>query len=117
MTAPTTADRFVYEATVIDTHDGDTCHLDVSLGFSVHIRPHIRLAHVNAPELHEAKGIAARDRLAVLLTDGPLVIRTTRDRTEKYGRTLAEITNASGVDVGAQLVTEGLATPYEGGRR
>jgi endonuclease YncB( thermonuclease family) len=81
----------------------------------------VRLAHVNAPELRHAKGSFARDRLAAMLAEGPLLIRTIRDRTEKYGRWLATIEvqppGGEPFDVGAQLMAEGLATPYEGGRR
>jgi micrococcal nuclease len=108
---------YEYAATVVDVHDGDTCHLEIDVGLHVSVRADVRLAHVNAPELKEANGARARDRLAELLADGPLVIHTIRDRTEKYGRWLGEITNASGVDVGTQLLAEGLAVPYEGGRR
>jgi endonuclease YncB( thermonuclease family) len=108
---------YEYKATVIEVHDGDTCYLDVDLGFTTHTYQHVRLAHVNAPELHEANGERAKERLAELLADGPLIINTTRDRREKYGRMLATITNASGIDVGSQLLVEKLAVKYEGGRR
>ena len=108
---------YEYSASVLRTIDGDTCYLDVDLGFTTHVYSHIRLAHVNAPELHEAKGAEAKARFAELLADGPLVIETTRDRREKYGRMLAVILNASGIDCGKQLLAEGLAVPYEGGRR
>lgn len=108
---------YEYSAEVLDVHDGDTCHLDIDLGLHVRVSAHVRLAHINAPELHEANGMRAQERLAELLGDGPLVVRTIRDRTEKYGRWLAEIVNNSGVDVGAQLLAEDLAVTYEGGRR
>jgi len=108
---------YEYRATVIDVHDGDTCQLDVDLGLHVHCHAHVRLAHVDAPELHHADGTRARELLAELLADGPLVVNTLRDRTEKYGRWLATITTASGHDVGELLVAEGLAHRYEGGRR
>ena len=104
-------------AEVIDVHDGDTCHLRIDLGMHTFIETHVRLAHVNAPELHEANGQRAKTRFAELLGDGPLVIHTLRDRTEKYGRWLAEITTYSGFDIGSTLKNEGLAVPYEGGRR
>ncbi|NVD46155.1 thermonuclease family protein, partial [Altererythrobacter sp. HHU K3-1] len=58
--------------------------------------------------------IRARDRLVVLLSRGPVKVH--RDGFDRYGRTLARLT-VDGVDVGRQLVKEGLARPYEGGRR
>lgn len=82
---------YQYRARVIAVHDGDTCRLDVDLGFRVHADAWIRLAGINTPELHHEGGRAARERLANLLSSGELLIRTTRDRTEKYGRMLATI--------------------------
>jgi micrococcal nuclease len=108
---------YEYSAIAIDVHDGDTCHLRIDLGLHTFVETHVRLAHVNAPELHEANGAAAKARLEELLAAGPLVVHTIRDRTEKYGRWLAEITTAAGDDVGQTLLDEGLAVPYEGGRR
>lgn len=37
--------------------------------------------------------------------------------TEKYGRTLVQIDNTDGVNVGAELLRGGHAVPYEGGTR
>lgn len=102
----------------ISVMDGDSCRIDVDCGLHTHRIIIVRLAHINAPELRDEGGAAARDRLSeLLLGRDPLQVTTIRDRTEKYGRMLAVITNADGIDVGEQLVTEGLARPYEGGRR
>lgn len=107
---------YEYRAKKIKVQDGDTIKLDVDLGFNAHIHSWIRLAHVDAPELKEAKGAEALRRFDEL-TEGELVIKTTKDRTEKYGRMLAVIHNAAGINVGEQMIDEGLARPYEGGRR
>jgi endonuclease YncB( thermonuclease family) len=104
-------------AEVLDVHDGDTCHLAIDLGMHVHINADIRIAHINAPELHEENGSRAKARLSELLSFTPLIIKTERDRTEKYGRWLGTITNGKGGDVGQTLIEEGLAVKYEGGRR
>lgn len=101
----------------LSVHDGDTLTLDIDCGLSTHRVIIVRLAHINAPELKEAQGATARDRLRELVTREPLRVTTIRDRTEKYGRFLAEVINADGVSVGAQLLQEGLAVEYEGGRR
>lgn len=97
--------------------DGDTLKLRVDQGLSTYRDIYVRLAHVNTPEIRHADGPRARDRVAELVAREPLTVTTVRDRTERYGRYLAEITNADGIDIGAQLLAEGLATPYEGGRR
>lgn len=102
---------------VLDVHDGDTCHLLIDLGMHVSVTADIRTAHINAPELHEAKGPEAKSRFAELLSFKPLKIQTIKDRTEKYGRWLGVITNGKGADIGQTMIEEGLAVPYEGGRR
>ncbi|MGI8425443.1 MAG: thermonuclease family protein [Actinomycetota bacterium] len=118
---------YEYAARALNVLDGDSVYLEIDLGLKVMTRAHVRLAHINAPELHQEKGAAARDRLTELLRTYPigeeplnrypLTIKTTKDKTEKYGRWLATIKIAEGLDVGETLVKEGLATPYEGGRR
>lgn len=102
---------------VLRVIDGDTVFADIDQGLSTHREIYVRLAHINAPELSEAQGSAARARLVELVASEPLTVTTIRDRTEKYGRYLAVIVNSAGVDVGMQLLSEGLARPYEGGRR
>jgi micrococcal nuclease len=101
----------------LKVHDGDTVKLDIDCGLSTHRIVWVRLAHINAPELKHEKGTAVRERAALLLAAEPLTVTTIKDRTEKYGRYLARIVNADGIDVGQQLLDEGLATPYESGRR
>lgn len=80
----------------------------------------IRIENIDTPELLGAKcpqealwAAEARDRLTELLAPGFAVHRTGRDR---YGRTLARL-SVQGRDVGAVLVAEGLARPYDGGRK
>lgn len=101
----------------LSNYDGDTVKLNIDCGLSTHRIVTVRLAHVNTPELRHENGPAARDRARELLAVEPLTVTTIRDRTEKYGRYLARIVNADGLDIGEQLMAEGLATPYESGRR
>ena len=80
---------YEYKATVIDIHDGDTIHADVDLGCDIHTRLTLRFMGINAPELSTPAGSVSRDWLVNELKDGNLVIRTVKDRREKYGRYLA----------------------------
>ncbi len=79
----------------------------------------IRLSGIDAPEMkgkcREERQAAkrARDRLAELIRDDLLIRREGKDR---YGRSLATV-YAGGTDLGALLVYEGLARPWEGRRR
>jgi endonuclease YncB( thermonuclease family) len=81
----------------------------------------IRILNIDAPELshpgcasEHAAALRARDRLAELLRGGVVVLRRGRDL---YGRTLAIVLDLDGEDIGARLVAEGLARPWDGRRR
>jgi endonuclease YncB( thermonuclease family) len=105
--------------------------LDLDLGFFVRIEETVRLARINTPETvnWSAKGIddPAKNFILQLLPPGAVcVARITRK--EKYGRWLADILFRPGVADRAEilqnprvlndeLVREGFALPYDGGRK
>lgn len=115
---------YEYRAQLIRVVDGDTLDLEVDLGFGIAKADRFRLAGINAPEVRgadKARGELATMCLRDLLenaADGWVTVRTTKDKREKYGRYLAQVlvTGRDGTvtDVGAALVTEGLAAPYYG---
>lgn len=84
----------------------------------------IRLADIDTPETHEprcaseaARGAEATSRLLSLMNEGPVVLARTGKRDEdRYGRKLRTI-ERHGRSLGAILVAEGLARPWEGRRR
>lgn len=84
-----------YRAYVISVYDGDTCRVNIDLGFHTWVmNERVRLARINAPELRgetRAAGLAARDHLRSLILDKPVIIETIKDKKGKYGRYLAEI--------------------------
>jgi endonuclease YncB( thermonuclease family) len=94
--------------------DGDTIFLDGQK---------IRIAGIDAPETHDygcaselALGERAAARLRDLVSSGALTL-TSIDRDEdRYGRKLRNVA-VDGRDVGAVLVSEGLAREYGGGRQ
>lgn len=115
MTLPAPAYRYLAE--VIAVHDADTITVRIDLGCHVARTEHLRLLGLNAPELATPAGQAARDWLAHRLPPTtPVLVETVKDRTEKYGRLLATVTDAAG-DVNAALLAAGHAVPYDGGRR
>jgi micrococcal nuclease len=110
-----------YRAVVTEVHDGDTVTVDLDLGFHVWKRGEkIRLAHIDAPELHgatKAEGKAAGDFLRELLLNKNVIIQTIKspngsDKQEKYGRYLGVIW-LDGVNVNDELVTKGYAVYRE----
>ena len=82
----------------------------------------VRLADINTPEISHpacpreaALGQAAAERLTALLNAAPFTLeRSGRDR-DRYGR-LLRIATRGGASLGAVLVREGLAEPWQGRR-
>src|SRR5437867_969215 len=93
MTPPTS-----YLCPVVRIHDGDSVTVDctVAADFGAAVRLgelHLRLAHINAPELRTLEGKRSWARLVELVAEAVLV-EPLRDghgagRREKYGRWLA----------------------------
>lgn len=110
--------EYRYQAQVVRIIDGDTVEVCVDLGFKLRYYVHVRLAHVNAPELSTMAGRDARTELIEHL--GPLPvdvkIQTYKSGTDRYGRWLADIFYG-GESLSAWLLASDLATPYEGGAR
>ncbi|MEU8378691.1 thermonuclease family protein [Streptosporangium sp. NPDC048865] len=112
-TAPAAPDLYVYAAIVARVVDGDTLDLLVDLGFTTQTRQRIRLAGVYAPELGTPEGEAAAEFTRGWVAEhGPaLLVKTLRDRKERYGRYLGVVSPAAGgPDLGAALVAAGHAT-------
>lgn len=90
---------FLYKAEVDHVVDGDTISFDISLGFDVWVHDKsIRLLGVFAPETksgtaeEKAKGKLVMDYVSSLLKDKKFVIiKTEKDKTDKYGRYLGTV--------------------------
>ena len=94
--------KFIYEAKVLDIHDGDTISVEIDCGFQLSFKDKIRFFGVNAPELkikNENKKMientlgtqtlnVVKDFIKVGDT---ILIETIKDKKEKYGRYLAKI--------------------------
>lgn len=110
---------YIYNATVLYVHDGDTFDVDVDFGFFIHQQPvSVRLLGANAIELSKPGGKEARDHLATLLPVGAKVLLQTA-RPDKYApRWDAQVTylTADGAvhDLVTDLIADGWAAPYSG---
>lgn len=109
---------YEYAARALTVIDGDTLDVDVDLGFNIHSKQRIRLLGVNCPE----HGTLAGDNATAytnqwIAQNGPaLTIQTVKDRREKFGRLLARVIAASRA-LNDDLVTDGHAVAYDGGKR
>ena len=86
---------YEYRIESVEVIDGDTVRAMVDFGREIFARDVYRLAGVNAPERNTPEGIAAKQFAQEWIDSnsrhGPLLIRTIKDRREKYGRYLANI--------------------------
>ncbi len=108
--------RYHYQAIVTNVYDGDTCTVDIDLGFKTWLKGEkLRLLRINAPELRgesREKGLASRDFLREVIDGKVIIVETFKDRQGKYGRYLAEIwleTDDGWINVNDMLVKSGHA--------
>jgi len=112
---------YKYNAKLDRVVDGDTVDALVDLGFDTWKKVRIRMMGINAPEsrtrdLEEKKlGLASKARLIEMLGDGEFILQS--HGVGKYGRCLGEIFKEDEVSINRQLIYEGHATEYFGGKR
>lgn len=108
---------YYYKAYVTRVHTGDTCRVDVDLGFGTWKRGlEIRLHRIQAPEIKSGTreaGIEARDYLRSLIMDKEVLLRTVKDRVGRIRGYLGEIAvvteSGKRIDVNKALVKAGHA--------
>jgi endonuclease YncB( thermonuclease family) len=84
----------------------------------------IRIEDIDAPEIGGAKceseyrlALQAKLRLVEILNAGPISLRLAGKRdADRYGRKL-RVVSREGRSIGRQLIEEGLARPWDGGKR
>lgn len=110
---------YEYRATVIRVVDGDTVDLRVDLGFDVALNQRYRLSGIDAPERGKAGGTEATAWLTEKLsTRAEIIVKTSKDSREKYGRYLAEIyLLGDATSLNQQMIEAGHARAYDGGKR
>jgi micrococcal nuclease len=105
---------YTYRAHIIKVYDGDTVTALVDLGFHIQIEMNLRLYGIDTPEVRgedRPQGLIARDYLANLILHHDVVIRTIKDKQEKYGRYLAVI-YLDELDVNQAMIDNGYAVEY-----
>ena len=122
---------FQYEAQVKRVVDGDTLELRIDLGFGVWIDQLVRMAHINAPDKVEwsLTGVVdpAKDFIISKIPPGAVCV-VNISRKEKWGRWLADIyylpgsiareeIATQGRHLNQELITAGLVSAYEGGKK
>jgi micrococcal nuclease len=114
--------RPVFTARTLRVIDGDTIEARVEVWLGQDIITRVRLRGIDAPEMKAGcaselrQAEAARDRLSALIAGRPVVLAEVGP-DKYYGRVVARIRLPEGTEAGAILKAEGLARPYDRGRR
>ncbi len=107
---------YEYTCAVRKTVDGDTLDLTIDLGMRTFVDERVRLAHGNAAERGTPQGDAATAAVKEWLRahPGPYIVRTEKDRKEKFGRYLATITAPDGHELVADMKAAGHVVAWDG---
>ena len=118
---------YYYHAKIVKVYDGDTCTCEIDLGFNITRRVKIRLVGINTPEIRtkdleeKEAGYKSRDWLAERVLDKKVLLHTAKKG--KFGRwlgtlwTLEEESPSFENSYNKQMILEGLAKEYWGGKR
>lgn len=108
-----------YKAYVTEVYDGDTCTVELDLGYDFFRKKHkVRLYGIDTPELRgeeREQGLIARDYLRHLILEKEVLLESIKDTTEKYGRYLGKLwfeKDGEWVCANDLLVKDGYATVY-----
>jgi micrococcal nuclease len=107
---------YTYRAVVSSIYDGDTIRVSLDLGFDTWIHNQaLRLSGIDAPEIsgvERHQGLVSRDWLREKLPIGTaVVVKTYKDKKEKYGRYLADI-YIDNTNINVEMISLGLAEKY-----
>ena len=113
-----------YPAKCISCYDADSCVFLIDLGLNISIEEHCRFFGLDAPELRTSdpeeikRGFEARDYVRERI-EGKVVILEFSKRG-KFGRVLVKIWYLQDdelINLNDELIEQGLAIPYWGGKR
>ena len=115
---------YTYKAILDRVVDGDKVDALIDLGFDTHVKKRIRLYGMDAWESRtrdkeeKVKGLAAKARLIQILDENENKFILVSHGVGKFGRCLGELFLTSNSDsINNQLVLEGHAKKYNGGKR
>jgi micrococcal nuclease len=103
-----------YRATVFNVVDGDTIDVTVDLGFKMYSKQRIRLARIDTPERGQPGFAEAGHYLRELIMNKEITLVT--HKVSKWGQYVGDIV-LNGEDINQRMLDEGLAKPYNGGRK
>ena len=120
-------DTNLYDATLLKVVDGDTCDVDINLGFGITLtNERVRIMGIDTPEsrtsnkVEKVFGTAAKNRLKEIL-EGECILITQEDKKGedmkgKFGRVLGDF-QVGDKTVTQIMIEEGHAVGYWGGSK
>ena len=122
-----TKDPYIYRIkSVLKVVDGDTIDASIDLGFDISLSKRIRLAGIDTPESRtrdleeKALGLESKEWLKKALEGAKDILIKTElpGSTEKYGRIIGHLfINGQEASLNNQMIAEGYALEYEGGKK
>jgi micrococcal nuclease len=117
-----------YDVKLIKVVDGDTCDVDIDLGFGIWLKDErVRIMGIDTPESRTSNkveklfGLAAKSRLKELLKEGATLVTTEEkggeDARGKFGRILGDFKISDGRLVTEVMISEGHCVAYFGGSK
>ena len=118
---------YFYHAKIVKVYDGDTCTCEIDLGFNITRKVKIRLVGINTPEIRtkdleeKEAGYRSRDWLAERILNKKVLLHTAKQG--KFGRWLGTIWTLKQESpnfensYNKEMISEGLAKEYWGGKR
>lgn len=107
---------FEYRVIITRILDGDTFDATVDLGFHTYSKQRFRLTNYSAPEIRGEEremGLIAKQKLEEMLPVGSeWAVRS--EKTEKFGRWLAEIAWSDGQSLSSYLISLGYGLIWNG---
>lgn len=107
---------YEYKAIVTSVYDGDTLTALVDLGFHTKLTIKVRLYGIDTPELrgdNREEGLTSKKRLEELVLNKEVILKTYKDKQEKFGRWLADVfVEENTKSINDILIEEGLAKKY-----
>lgn len=112
-----------YEGEVVDWHDGDTCHVQLDLGFAHFLMPYdfdghpifsCRIYGINAPEEDTDSGKIATEYAKQLCPPGTRVMVTSHSWDKYGGRFDGSLTLPDGSDFAQHMLDTKNAVPDTG---
>ena len=110
--------NWIVPATVVRVMDGDTVVVRADLGWRVQLETSVRIDGINAPEMSTPEGVKAHHFASMLIRPKDKVMIISKrllGATEKYGRTLADLTYGyPPASFAEAMVKAGHAKPWDG---